>query len=404
MPTELRAPVSSHTVPVESAQHTPKSEKRRGGWEELRGRVPIADAQRFKRFAQDVDIEIKDLMLEAWNDLLRKYGVFESGGAPALQSKRPKDSGAPASQQWSASAPVERESGAPALQEANIGENNGAPALHFGAPVERQRAVSYDHQLINDLNDDQLIDRSSSVVSGAPARQPDEEAAKQKEKAVLKYYEEQTGNKRTLSDAHAYRAGFLNRKGIFHPPVSGLPLHLIKLGIRQTVLYSQEREKQVLMFSYCLGRINQLAEEAAASERAAADERINNSPERQPLIPSIHSEMVAGIANVTEMPAAAEVTEQPEITLNPEDAEHWQRLLAVIRSRISVESFNTWFQPLTFEGFDQSKRLILLRATDERVRNWVNTNYATLVDESLDAVGLHGWLIGWAVERKVSHG
>jgi chromosomal replication initiator protein len=85
--------------------------------------------------------------------------------------------------------------------------------------------------------------------------------------------------------------------------------------------------------------------------------------------------------------------------INVVEGDIWVGILHSIKSKLSQESFNTWFQPLSFEGLDRSRRVIQLRAPNPVVRNWVNTNYASLVDESLAEVSLDGYLIGWSAEE-----
>ena len=79
----------------------------------------------------------------------------------------------------------------------------------------------------------------------------------------------------------------------------------------------------------------------------------------------------------------------------------WQGILRSIKSKLSQESFDTWFQPLAFEGLDESRRMIRLRAPNSIIKNWVNTNYSSLVDESLTEVRLDGYLIGWSADEVV---
>src|SRR5882762_11445610 len=81
------------------------------------------------------------------------------------------------------------------------------------------------------------------------------------------------------------------------------------------------------------------------------------------------------------------------------EADVWQGILHSIKSKLSQESFNTWFQPLAFEGLDKQERVIHLRAPNPVIKNWVNTNYSSLVDESLAQVSLDGYLIGWCTDE-----
>src|SRR3954464_12329289 len=78
----------------------------------------------------------------------------------------------------------------------------------------------------------------------------------------------------------------------------------------------------------------------------------------------------------------------------------WPGFLRSIQSKLSQESFNTWFRPLAFDGLDESERLIHLRAPNPAIKNWVNTNYRSLVDESLSAVRLDGYLVRWTIDEE----
>jgi chromosomal replication initiator protein len=83
---------------------------------------------------------------------------------------------------------------------------------------------------------------------------------------------------------------------------------------------------------------------------------------------------------------------------NAIEADAWLGVLCSIKSKLSRESFSTWFEPLCFEGLDETRRVIRLRAPNPIIRNWVNTNYSSLVNESLAEVNLAGYLIGWTTE------
>src|SRR6267378_1114996 len=81
------------------------------------------------------------------------------------------------------------------------------------------------------------------------------------------------------------------------------------------------------------------------------------------------------------------------------DSDIWVAFLQSLQSKLSQESFNAWFQPLRFEGLDTSERLLKLRAPNPVIRDWVNTNYSSVVDESFDELKLEGYLIGWSVDK-----
>src|SRR5450432_3970100 len=81
------------------------------------------------------------------------------------------------------------------------------------------------------------------------------------------------------------------------------------------------------------------------------------------------------------------------------DSNVWVGFLHSLRTKLSQESFNAWFQPIQFEGLDTSKRVMKLRAPNPMIRDWVKTNYSSVVDESFDELDLEGYLIDWTVEQ-----
>lgn len=85
------------------------------------------------------------------------------------------------------------------------------------------------------------------------------------------------------------------------------------------------------------------------------------------------------------------------------EGEVWPGILRSIKSKLSQESFDTWFRPLAFEGVDASQRLIRVRAPNAIIKNWVNTNYSSLVDESFSEVHLDGFLIRWSTDESPEH-
>ena len=80
------------------------------------------------------------------------------------------------------------------------------------------------------------------------------------------------------------------------------------------------------------------------------------------------------------------------------DSDVWLGFLHSLRAKLSQESFKDWFQPIQFEGLDPAERLMKLRAPTLGIRDWVKTNYSSVLDESFAEVNLGGYLIEWAVE------
>lgn len=360
---------------------------------ELRGRVPPDKHLAYWRLQQVLRRDMRLLLEEAMDDLLLKYGFGIAG--------------------------------------------NGESVEHWCSTIKKRDQE--EDQKKNDLRNIYKSNHSSSDLlfpeSGAPMLQTPDEL---KEKAALACYAKYTKNRIQARDHKAYREGFTpnaDSKLDFQPGVARVPLHIIELGIRETVI--DFRGHRIRSFVFCLLKIHEFAElaeqgkmdayaVATYSERTfdlrmeckrnpdlyRSDDEYQARLRRaaagdQQILPSIHSEMVAGLPNVTEMPpvrkeVSEEVAEQSIVT--DEDAALWQRVLGLIKSKLSAESFNTWFQALTFEGLDHTRRVIRLLAPNSVIKNQVNTNYSSLVDEALMEGGLDGYLVGWSVEQRVRNG
>jgi len=75
----------------------------------------------------------------------------------------------------------------------------------------------------------------------------------------------------------------------------------------------------------------------------------------------------------------------------------WDNVLRTIKTKLQGESFETWFHPIRFEGIDNARRLIRLRAPNQVVRDWVKVNYATLMDQSFGELSLGGYSVDWVL-------
>jgi chromosomal replication initiator protein len=75
----------------------------------------------------------------------------------------------------------------------------------------------------------------------------------------------------------------------------------------------------------------------------------------------------------------------------------WDNVLRAIKTKLRGESFETWFNPIRFEGIDKTRRLIRLRAPNKVVRDWVKVNYAHLMDQSLGELSLSGYSVDWVL-------
>lgn len=82
----------------------------------------------------------------------------------------------------------------------------------------------------------------------------------------------------------------------------------------------------------------------------------------------------------------------------PSDVGVWDGVLVSIRGKLRGEAFERWFNSIHFEAIDNAHRTIRLRAPNRLVRDWVNKNYAALVNQSLAEVRLSGYSVDWVLD------
>ena len=77
----------------------------------------------------------------------------------------------------------------------------------------------------------------------------------------------------------------------------------------------------------------------------------------------------------------------------------WGRILHSLRGRLNQQTLDTWFRPIQFERLDSSQHVIHLRAPNQIVKDWVVSNYAKALDESLNEQRLSGYSVGWVIGK-----
>src|SRR5882724_280843 len=75
----------------------------------------------------------------------------------------------------------------------------------------------------------------------------------------------------------------------------------------------------------------------------------------------------------------------------------WNELLESLKNSVNRETFETWFLPIEFEGLDDATRTIRLRAPNHVLRDWVLSNYSSVLDRSLDDTHLEEYSFQWTV-------
>jgi len=77
----------------------------------------------------------------------------------------------------------------------------------------------------------------------------------------------------------------------------------------------------------------------------------------------------------------------------------WGRILHSLEGRLNQQALETWFRPIQFERLDSSQHVIHLRAPNQIVKDWVVSNYAQALDESLNEQRLAGYSVGWVIGK-----
>ena len=81
------------------------------------------------------------------------------------------------------------------------------------------------------------------------------------------------------------------------------------------------------------------------------------------------------------------------------DSNLWGRILHSLQGKLNQQALETWFRPIQFERLDSSQHVIHLRAPNQIVRDWVVSNYAQDLDESLNEQRLTGYSVGWVIGK-----
>lgn len=76
----------------------------------------------------------------------------------------------------------------------------------------------------------------------------------------------------------------------------------------------------------------------------------------------------------------------------------WSDILKVVERKLNKQSFETWFQPIEFDGCDEINHIINLRAPNQVVKDWVSTNYLDVIKLSLNELNLNSYRVEWTIE------
>jgi chromosomal replication initiator protein len=86
------------------------------------------------------------------------------------------------------------------------------------------------------------------------------------------------------------------------------------------------------------------------------------------------------------------------------DTNVWGAILLSLKTRLNQQILDTWFQPIEFQQLDTTKRLIVLRAPNEVVKDWVITHYSAMLDDSLKKLRLDEYSLIWLIDSDKQRG
>jgi chromosomal replication initiator protein len=75
----------------------------------------------------------------------------------------------------------------------------------------------------------------------------------------------------------------------------------------------------------------------------------------------------------------------------------WNDVLRAVKTRLNKDVFDTWFMPVGFEGVDEDRHVINLRA-GQITKDWVCQYYGGLLDQTLNELDLGDYSINWLID------
>jgi len=76
----------------------------------------------------------------------------------------------------------------------------------------------------------------------------------------------------------------------------------------------------------------------------------------------------------------------------------WNNILQTVEKRLNRQIFDAWFRPIQFDGFDESGKVLRLRASQVN-KDWVNTYYSDVINQTLSELKLDNYRLDWEIEE-----
>lgn len=81
----------------------------------------------------------------------------------------------------------------------------------------------------------------------------------------------------------------------------------------------------------------------------------------------------------------------------------WDNALALIRENVSQQQYDTWFRPIVFESFDESKKTLLVQVPSPFVYEYLEENYVDLLIKVLHRTFCEGIRLNYRVVTDKEH-
>jgi chromosomal replication initiator protein len=86
------------------------------------------------------------------------------------------------------------------------------------------------------------------------------------------------------------------------------------------------------------------------------------------------------------------------VEISSENKNVWNSILHVVEKRLNRQIFDAWFRPIRFEGCDEHEKILHLSASQIN-KDWINTYYLGLINQTLTELNLTNYSLDWAEEK-----
>ena len=81
----------------------------------------------------------------------------------------------------------------------------------------------------------------------------------------------------------------------------------------------------------------------------------------------------------------------------------WENALALIRENVTEQQYGTWFKPIVFESYDETKNMVLVKVPSSFVYEYLEENYVDLLKKVLSRVFRENVNLGYRIVADKEH-